>query len=114
MQRAVFSFCAYWLCLPLPAARRDSPWWTPPGNRTGPAVQELLRGGADPNSRQGDGATALHWAAYWNDAAAVRLLLDSGASADTANDLGVSPLWLAAHNGNAGVVEALLGGRRGS
>ena len=74
------------------------------------AVQELLRGGADVNLKQGDGATALHWAAYWNDPEAVRLLLASGAAADAANDLGVTPLWLAANNGNAAVVEALLAG----
>ncbi len=74
------------------------------------AVQELLRGGADVNLRQGDGATALHWAAYWNDSEAVQRLLASGAAADAANDLGVTPLWLAANNGNAAVVEALLAG----
>ena len=74
------------------------------------AVQELLRGGADADLRQGDGATALHWAAYWNDPEAVRLLLASGAAADATNDLGVTPLWLAANNGNAAVVEALLAG----
>ena len=74
------------------------------------ALQQLLRGGADVNLKQGDGATALHWAVYWNDTEAVRLLLASGAAADAANDLGVTPLWLAANNGNAGVAEALLAG----
>lgn len=74
------------------------------------AVQELLRDGADVNLRQGDGATALHWAVYWNDSETVQLLLASGAAADSANDLGVTPLWLAANNGNAGVVDVLLAG----
>lgn len=74
------------------------------------AVRELLRGGADVNLKQGDGAAALHWAVYWNDSGAVQLLLASGAVADAANDLGVTPLWLAANNGNAGVVDVLLSG----
>ncbi len=74
------------------------------------AVQELLRSGADINLTQGDGATALHWAVYWNDSETVQLLLASGVEADAANDLGVTPLWLAANNGNAAVVEALLAG----
>ena len=74
------------------------------------AVQVLLRGDADVNLQQGDGATALHWAVYWNESEAVQLLLASGAAADAANDLGVTPLWLAANNGNAAVVEALLAG----
>ena len=72
------------------------------------AVQELLRGGADVNHGQGDGATALHWAVYWNAADAVRTLLDSAAAVDAANDLGVTPLWLAASNGNGALVGALL------
>ena len=73
-------------------------------------VQELLRAGADVDLQQGDGATALHWAVYWNDSETVQFLLASGAAADAGNDLGVTPLWLAANNGNAGVVEVLLAG----
>ena len=80
------------------AARRQD--WT--------AVATLLRAGADVDQRQGDGASALHWAVYWDAPGAVRLLLAAGAAVDAANDLGVTPLWLAAGNGNAAVVEALL------
>src|SRR5271168_448289 len=32
------------------------------------AVASLLKNGADVNAAQSDGATALHWAAYLNDA----------------------------------------------
>ncbi len=71
-------------------------------------VQELLRGGADVNLSQGDGATALHWAVYWDARDAAQLLISSGAAVDAANDLGVTPLWLAANNGSAHMVEALL------
>ena len=74
------------------------------------AVRNLLRDGADVNRPQGDGATALHWAVYWDDRETVQLLIASGAAVDVANDLGVTPLWLAANNGSADLVEALLAG----
>ena len=71
-------------------------------------LRTLIAGGANVDVRQGDGATALHWAAHRNDADAVRLLLDAGASANAANDLGATPLWLASTNGSAALVRALL------
>ncbi len=71
-------------------------------------VAALLKEGADVNAAQADGMTALHWAAYLDDATLVTLLLKSGASARAANRYGVTPLSLACANGNAEVVEALL------
>ena len=71
-------------------------------------VRALLEDGADVNASQGDGATALHWASYWDDLGSVALLIRAGADVNAANDLGVTPLWLAAQNGNAAVVQALL------
>ena len=55
-----------------------------------------------------DGTTALHRAAWANDAAAVRRLLKSGAPVDAVNRYGVSALSLAAANGNADIVAQLL------
>ena len=72
------------------------------------ALRTLLQGGADVDRRQGDGATALHWAVYRDDLDATRLLLGAGAAVGIANDLGVTPLWLACNNGSAALVEALL------
>ena len=72
------------------------------------AVRSLLDAGADVNATQGDGATALHWAAYWNDLTMAQLLLDAGARVSAANDLGVTPLWLACNNGSAAMTETLL------
>lgn len=71
-------------------------------------VRELVREGADVNASTGDGATALHWAAYRDDVQLVDVLLAAGARTRVANDLGVTPLHLASTNGNAAIVRALL------
>jgi ankyrin repeat protein len=55
-----------------------------------------------------DGTTALHWAAYREDAALVELLLGAGADVRAANRYGATPLSLACGNGNARIVERLL------
>jgi ankyrin repeat protein len=60
------------------------------------------------NVPQADGSTALHWAAYWDDAATVARLVGAGANVNAANRYGVTPLFVAATNGNAPVIETLL------
>lgn len=72
------------------------------------AVRALLKSRVDVNQPEGDGATALHWAAHGDSADLVRLLLDAGAAAQAVNDLGVTPLHLAAANGNVGAIRLLL------
>ena len=72
------------------------------------AVRALVEQGVEVTVRQGDGATALHWAAYWNDTDIAGLLIDVGADVNAANDLGVTPLWAAAENRSAAMVERLL------
>ena len=72
-------------------------------------VRTLLHaGGADVDAAQVDGMTALHWAAYHDDADTAGLLVRAGAGVNVANRYGVSPLSLAATNGNAGLVSLLL------
>jgi ankyrin repeat protein len=78
--------------------------------RDSQAVQALLKRRADVNAPQGDGSTALHWAAYLDDAEMTALLLRAGAHVDAANSLGVTPLALAAGEGEAAVIDALLKG----
>ena len=56
------------------------------------AVQSLLAERADVNMRQGDGATALHWAAYLEDADTAALLIRAGADVNARNNL-VSRRW---------------------
>ncbi len=72
------------------------------------AVRSLLKDGADVNAPQADGATALHWAAYLEDADATALLIGAGARIDTPNNYGITPLALAAGNGNAAIIDQLL------
>ena len=63
----------------------------------------------DVNQAQGDGMTALHWAASNDDLELVQVLLDAGANIQAETRLGgVTPLFMACKNGNASIVEALL------
>jgi ankyrin repeat protein len=71
-------------------------------------VRTLLKSGVDVNATQIDGTTALHWAAYHDDAELAALLIKAGANVNTANRYGVPPLALASTNGNAAVVKLLL------
>ncbi|MEO5740552.1 MAG: ankyrin repeat domain-containing protein [Vicinamibacterales bacterium] len=71
-------------------------------------VRTLVASGADVNATQVDGMTALHWAAYNDDAETAALLVRSGANVNAANRLGVQPLSLACTNGNAALVKVLL------
>ena len=71
-------------------------------------LRQLLKQGADPNSPQPDGATALHWAVHWDDHAAVDMLVRAGAKPDVVNDLGVFPLSLACANGSSAMVKRLI------
>ena len=74
------------------------------------AVPRLLKLKVPVNAPQVDGMTALHWAAYQDDVATVRLLLNAGAEVGIKNRYGVAPLSLACQNGSADIVAALLQG----
>ena len=77
-------------------------------SRNGEAVRALLKQQVEVNTPQPDGATALHWAAHWDDLETADLLLRAGANVNAANDWGVRPLSLACSNANAAMVERLL------
>jgi ankyrin len=72
------------------------------------AARSLVAAGADVNAPQGDGATALHWAAHHNDLNGASLLIKASADVNATNTLGATPLWLAALNGSGPMVELLL------
>src|SRR5678815_2972348 len=72
-------------------------------------VLAMIKQGADVNAPQGDGVTALHWAARHGDAEMIAALVAAGANARTATSFGAfTPLHLAAERGSAPIVKALL------
>jgi ankyrin repeat protein len=73
------------------------------------AVRALLKQGADVNAAQGDGMTALHWAAERGSAEIVQLLVRAGATLDPrTRNAGYTPLHLASRGGHVDAVRALL------
>ena len=72
------------------------------------AVRVLLEQGEDVTATAPDGATALHWASYWDDLETAELLIRASADVSAANDLGATPLWIASLNGSVLMVRSLL------
>jgi ankyrin repeat protein len=72
-------------------------------------VRSLLKQRAPVNAAQGDGATALHWAAYNDDLEMLKMLLAAGADVKaTTREGAITPLLMACVGGNAAMIEALL------
>ena len=75
-------------------------------------LRRLLREGADVDSRNNRGETALHIASIWGRVEAVRELLSGHGRAANANLQegvdGLTPLHMAVHCGHAAVVRALI------
>ncbi len=90
------------------AAPRDLRLTDAVKNQDQASVRAALKDHSDVNIQQPDGATALQWAAHWDDLETAELLIRAGANVNLANDLGVTPLWLACSNGNGAMVARLL------
>ncbi len=72
-------------------------------------VRRLLSAGEDVNEAQGDGMTALHWAALQGEVELAELLIEAEASLEAGTRVGQhTPLHVASRAGRAGVVEVLL------
>src|SRR5687768_939045 len=73
------------------------------------AVMVLLKKAADVNAAQGDGMTALHWAAMNGDSELAQMLIVAGANVRATTRLGTyTPLYLASQQGHATVIQALV------
>jgi ankyrin repeat protein len=72
-------------------------------------VRSLLKQKIEINGPQGDGATALHWAAFRDDLEMAKLLLAAGADPKAATREGaITPLFMACTNGSAPMIAELL------
>jgi ankyrin repeat protein len=103
---AVFVALTAWLNAAGPAPVADAAM-----KRDTEAVRALLKNGDDVNAAQGDGMTALHWAARNGDLELTQMLLYAGANVKATTRLGgYTPLLMAADQGHATVIAALVSG----
>ncbi len=71
-------------------------------------ARALIADHIDVNTADGDGTTALHWAALNDDVETAQVLIEAGARVAAANRFDATPLALAAENGSAAFIELLL------
>ena len=77
------------------------------------AVKSLLKKAADVNAAQGDGMTALHWAAMNGDLELAEMLIVAGANVRATTRLGTyTPLYLASQQGHGADHPGARQGRR--
>jgi len=84
---------------PVVQAAKDADW---------ARLSSLLLAQSNVKGVYGDGTSALHWASYHDNVQVAVDLIGQGIDVDSITDLGVTPLWLAADNGSAAMVDALL------
>ena len=94
------------------AADRDTRLADAAMKRDMAAVRALLQQKVDVNAPGRDGTPALHWIVRVDDLETTSALLRAGADAKLVTRYGVTPLALAASNGNAAMITAAARRRR--
>jgi ankyrin repeat protein len=109
LKKSIFAGLSLTLFLAVAAQAADSPLADAAMRGDKAAVRALLKEKADVNIAQGDGSTALHWAAYHDDLELAKLLIAAGADIKAKTRLGdLTALFMAAKNGNASMITLLL------
>ena len=92
-----------------PASREAAPVAAAVQSQDVDAVRDLLKRGIDVNAAQGDGMTALHWAAMQGNTEIATMLLYAGANVRATTRLGgYTPLHLASQSGAAALIDPLI------
>jgi len=100
-----------WMALPvaaLAATGNDLQLVEALKNQDTAMARSLLNQHVNVNTPEPDGATALAWAAHWNNVEIADLLIRAGAKVNVVNTFGVTPLWEACNNRSAAMVEKLV------
>src|SRR5579862_3863400 len=71
------------------------------------AVRSLLGEHVNVNAHAPGGASALAWAAHWDNLEIAELLIGAGADVNAPGVFGDTPLWEACENASAAMVEKL-------
>ena len=107
--RRIFTGIALAVALSIGVNAAESPIADAAARGDREAVRTLLKKAADVNAAQGDGMTALHWAAMNGDTELAQMLLVAGANVRSTTRLGTyTPLYLASQQGHAAVIQALI------
>src|SRR5688572_20474738 len=107
--KQIFASLAVVLALSIGVNAAESPIADAAARGDRETVKALLKKAADVNAAQGDGMTALHWAAMNGDADLVQMLIVAGANVRATTRLGTyTPLYLASQQGHGQVIQALV------
>ena len=94
---------------PVTAWAADAPVADAAMHGDGDTVRALLADGGDVNTAQGDGMTALHWAAFRDDVVLAAALIEADADIAAATRVGgITPLSMAATNGSVAMIDLLV------